>query len=443
MNAFARTQATWRRLFTQAGFPSYFTGMFVSLFGTGLNFAGVTLYVLAKTGSTVQVSFTVILLTLPRLVVPLFGGVLTDRVDRRYLGIVLDLVRAAIVLSVAALAASGRLQLWQLYLMVLLLGVAFAVYWSASLALLQEIVPPPRLVGANAAVLVAVQGGMLAAGAVVGIIYDRAGIAPILAIDGATYVISAVCFYFLRSGYAPPRGAARPAPMGATVEAAASIEERAMLALDSSEPAAAVLADIREGLRYLRSQPAVLALGLTYATMMAGVISANVIVVALSHNLLHAGATGYGFLQAGWAFGAVAGGLLALALPRRHPQGLLIVSLMVLAMGHALFPYAGVIVVAVAMNTLFGACRAVGAVLTQSSILKVVPQHLMGRTQSAFAVIATLLQIVMSFILGWLAEHAGLEMAFLLLGLLYGMAALAALRATNLEDPGTNPIAAD
>jgi MFS family permease len=121
----------------------------------------------------------------------------------------------------------------------------------------------------------------------------------------------------------------------------------------------------------------------------------------------------------------------------------LIVSLMVLAMGHALFPYAGVIVVAVAMNMLFGACRAVGAVLTQSSILKIVPRHLMGRTQSAFAVIATLLQIVMSFILGWLAEHAGLEMAFLLLGLLYGMAALAALRATNLEDPGTNPIAAD
>ena len=80
MSPFTRTQATWKRLFAQAGFPSYFTGMFVSLFGTGLNFAGVTLYVLAKTGSTVQVSFTVILLTLPRLVVPL----LRRRADRSY-----------------------------------------------------------------------------------------------------------------------------------------------------------------------------------------------------------------------------------------------------------------------------------------------------------------------------------------------------------------------
>jgi MFS family permease len=429
MNAFARTQATWRRLFSQAGFPAYFTGMFVSLFGTGLNFAGVTLYVLDRTDSTVQVSFTVILLTLPRLIVPLFGGVLADRVDRRYLGIALDLLRAVIVLGTAALAFTGRLELWQLYLMVLLLGTAFAVYWSTSLALLQEIVPPLHLVGANAAVLVAVQGGMLAAGTVVGFLYDHAGLAPILAIDGATYVISALCFYRMRSGYASPHDAPGAA------EADAKIAERAILALDASEQSPAVLADISEGLRYLRAQPAVLALGLTNAAMMAGVISANVIVVALANDLLHAGARGYGFLQAGWALGAVAGGLTALSLPRRRPRGLLIAALAVLAAGHALFPFAGVIAVAVAMNALFGACRAVGSVLTQSSILKIVPQHLMGRTQSAFAVIATLLQIVVSFTLGWLAEHASLQIAFLLLGLLYGTAVLAAIRATALDNP--------
>ena len=84
------------------------------------------------------------------------------------------------------------------------------------------------------------------------------------------------------------------------------------------------------------------------------------------------------------------------------------------------------------MNAIFGACRAVGAVLTQSSILTVVPRRLMGRTQSAFAVIATLLQVVMSFALGWLAEHAGLQIAFLVLGLVYGAAVIAALRAREL-----------
>src|SRR5437016_5176098 len=200
----------WQSLFCNRGFPFYFAAMFVSLFGTGMNFAGVTLYVLAKTHSTVQVSLTVILLTLPRLIVPPLGGVLTDRVDRRYLSIVLDLGRAAIVVLTALLAWRGTLELWQLYGMILLLGVGFAIYWSSSLALLQEVIPPPQLVSANSAVLIAVQGGMLAAGGLVGFVYERAGLAGILAIDGATYVLSALCFYLLRRGYLPPQISAPP-----------------------------------------------------------------------------------------------------------------------------------------------------------------------------------------------------------------------------------------
>jgi hypothetical protein len=139
----------------------------------------------------------------------------------------------------------------------------------------------------------------------------------------------------------------------------------------------------------------------------------------------------------------VAGGLAALALPRQRRQGLLIGVLAILGVGHALFPYADWLVIAIAMNAIFGACRAVGAVLTQSSILRVVPRHLMGRTQSAFALIATMLQIVTSFALGWLAEHTSLEIAFTLLGLLYGMAGVAAVRASSVEVPRTSSSVAD
>src|SRR5665213_3786125 len=176
MDSPSRFGPRWRLLFSTPGFTCYFCGMFISLFGTGMNFAGVTLYVLGKTHSTVQVSFTVILLTLPRLVVPPFGGVLTDRVDRRYVSIALDLARAAVVLITAVLAWQGRLELWQLYGMVLLLGAGFAIYWSASLALLQELIPVAQLVSANSAILNAVQGGMLAAGALVGLVYERTGL---------------------------------------------------------------------------------------------------------------------------------------------------------------------------------------------------------------------------------------------------------------------------
>lgn len=432
MTSLQAPKASWKGLFSNPGFTFYFAAMFVSLFGTGMNFAGVTLYVLAKTHSTVQVSLTVILLTLPRLLVPPLGGVLTDRVDRRYLSIILDLGRAAIVVAAALLAWRGRLELWQLYGMVLLLGVGFAIYWSSSLALLQEVIPPPQLVGANSAVLIAVQGGMLAAGGLVGLVYERAGLAGILAIDGATYILSAMCIYLLRRGYFAPQLSSSPALFSSADFGARQA---------AREPG--VLADIHEGLNYLRTQPAILALGLTYACMMAGVISANVLVVALANNLLHVGARGYGFIESGWALGAVIGAFAAAPLSHRRPFQVLVTALSLLALGHALFPYAGFLGVAILMNAVFGACRGIGAVLTQSSILASVPNRLMGRTQSAFAFMATTLQIVMSFALGWLAEHTGLQLAFLLLGAIYGAALLAALRIRTLSPlPATEPTAA-
>ncbi|HEX9760509.1 MAG TPA: MFS transporter, partial [Candidatus Acidoferrales bacterium] len=173
-----------------------------------------------------------------------------------------------------------------------------------------------------------------------------------------------------------------------------------------------------------------------YACMMAGVISANVVIVVLARDVLDAGPRGFGFLNAGWALGAVVGGVATGALVRRfRPVPVLITALATLAIGHTLFPYARYLALAVAMHAVFGACRAVGGVLTQSSIMTTVPRRLMGRTQSAFSVMSTLLQVVMSFSLGLLAEHVSVPIAFLALGVLYGMATLAAAHARSLLRP--------
>ena len=127
----------WKALFRVPGFPYFFVAMLVSLFGTGMNFAGVTWYVLGATHSTVKVSLIVILVTLPGLVVPPFGGVLIDRVDRRRLAITLDFARSALVLGIAALAVTHRLELSGIYWMELLLGMGFAIYWSTTNSLVQ------------------------------------------------------------------------------------------------------------------------------------------------------------------------------------------------------------------------------------------------------------------------------------------------------------------
>ena len=430
----------WGRLFRKPGFPFLFAAMFVSVFGTGLDFARTTWYGQAPTNSTVKTALITVLVTLPGLIVPPFGGVLIERVDRRYLSIALDFVRAAVVLTGAALLWFAGAGIGTVYLMVLLLGAGFSIYWSTTHALLQEVIGRKELVAANAAMLIAVQGGMLSAGALAGFLYEHIHLHGILSIDGVTYLVSALCLLHLRKGYlAPhrePETGMEPQPTELTEEAAwpPSTGEEALLMTPEPEAARGFFHDLKEGLSYLRGQPRVFALGLTYACMMAGVLSSNVMVAALSMYVLHAGAKGFGFMESGWAFGAVVGGFSTGLMMRKFPATkVLLISLGTLAVGNALFPYAKWLWLAVAMNALFGGCRALGGVLTQSSIMTTVPRRLMGRTQSAFSVIATVMQMAMSFTVGALAEHASLGIAFVVLGALYGLAFISGARAVGMK----------
>src|ERR1700739_282716 len=176
----------WRLIWAQRGFRFFFLAMVVSLFGSGMNFSGCSWYSLAATHSTVKVSLQVIVMTVPGLFVPFLGGVLIDRLDRRYLGVLLDLVRGCFVLATAYIAWRGQLQLWHLYAMTLITGTGSAMYWATVNALVQEVIPSSQFTGGNSAVVVGVQSGMLLAGSFVGFMYNTAGIAGILAIDGAT-----------------------------------------------------------------------------------------------------------------------------------------------------------------------------------------------------------------------------------------------------------------
>src|SRR5215467_6989248 len=95
------TRVNWKLIWAQRGFRYFFVAMFVSLFGSGMNFVAVSWFILAATHSTLKVSLQVIVVTLPGLLVPFLGGVLIDRLDRRYLGVLLDVAQGVAVLATA------------------------------------------------------------------------------------------------------------------------------------------------------------------------------------------------------------------------------------------------------------------------------------------------------------------------------------------------------
>ena len=428
------TRVDWTLIWAQRGFRYFFLAMFVSLFGSGLNFTAVSWYILSSTHSTIQVSLQVIVVTLPGLLVPFLGGVLIDRLDRRYLGVLLDFARGVVVLCAAFVAWRGHLELWHLYAMTMITGMGSAMYWANVNALVQEVIPASQFTGANAAVLIGVQSGMLMAGAFVGFIYDTAGIAGILAIDGATYFVSAYCLYQLRRGYVSPRQRqAYPREYSDATEATAqALESGENPEVAEAGLSLAVYADLKEGFAYLKQQPQVRALGITHAAMMAGVVSANVVLVALANDVLHAGARGLGFLEAGWAVGAITGGLIASQLPQGVRMTLYVAAIAGLSTGHFVIPFVSFLAGAVTLQAIFGFCRAVSGVVAQSSLMSIVPRHFMGRTQSAIAILTTVLQLLMSFSLGWVAQRINILAGFALLGVMYGAAGYFATRARQL-----------
>jgi MFS family permease len=157
--------------------------------------------------------------------------------------------------------------------------------------------------------------------------------------------------------------------------------------------------------------------------MMTGVV----VTAPLSDNVFHAGAVGYGWLNAGWGTGAFLSALYAPQLiasvgSRRSialSMGLLSISMIVA-------PLSPWLAVAVAIYAIMGSGRGVSGVAMNTSIMEQVPQHFMGRVQNTFYFAGTLLQIVLGFLVGAVAQW-NLVAGFSIIGMVYAVAFISAI----------------
>lgn len=311
----------------------------------------------------------------------------------------------------AILAFEHRVQVWQLYLMNTLVAAGFWMFWPTITALIQELTPEGEFLQSNSFLLAGVQGGFLIAGAIVGFIYDHVGLGGVLMLDVSTYVVSFLCYFAVRKGR---HVVIRPQELRADIVAAESQFER-------------FWHEMREGLQFLRGHRAVVLLGISWALFLGAMITGVVVTPSLSDRVFHAGATGYGWLNAGWGSGAFvstlyAPQLIALLGGRRS----IAFSMAILAVCVAFAPISGALVLAIATYFLMGSARGVGGVAMNASLMEMVPQHLMGRVQNAFYFAGTFLQLVLAILVGAVAQKVSLVIAFAILGSVYGLSFVAA-----------------
>ena len=119
----------------------YLVGQALSIFGDIALWLAAGIWVKTLTGSTGAAGLVFFALSLPQLLAPL-AGLLVDRVRRRPLLIVTNLVTGTAVL--ALLGVGDRGQVWLIYLVMVVYGAAYAVLGSGQSALLTML--PPVLV---------------------------------------------------------------------------------------------------------------------------------------------------------------------------------------------------------------------------------------------------------------------------------------------------------
>src|ERR1700683_539164 len=388
-----------------------FAANVISMLGSGMNSAAVAWYILQATHSETALGTFAVLQTVPAMLMLPFTGVIIDREDRRRLVMWLDAVRGIVIAVVGGVGFHDRARVRELYLMNTLVAAGFWMFWPTITALIQELTPEGQFVQSNTFLLAGVQGGWLIAGALVGFMYNHIGLGGVLLIDVSTYVVSFLCYFAVRKGR---HVVLRPEELRADILAAETQFQR-------------FWRELREGLQFLRARRAVILLGVSWALFLGAMITGVVVTPSLSERVFHAGAVGYGWLNAGWGTGAFLSALYAPAvIAGLGGRRSVAFSMAIIAATMVCAPVSHWLVAAILLYAVMGSARGVGGIAINTNLMEMVPNHLMGRVQNTFYFFGTFLQLVLALVVRAVAHKVSLVAAFAILACVYGLSFIAA-----------------
>jgi MFS family permease len=173
-------------------FRRLWIGMTASLIGDGVFLVAMAWQVYELSNAPAALSMVGIAMTVPTIVLLLFGGAVSDRVERRRVLIASDAVRGVAVAVMAALSLTGSLELWHMMALVACYGAGTAFFGPAFDAIVPDLLPQSELAQANALDQFVRPIAFRLAGPMLGgwmIAVSDAGTA--FALDGVTFAVSA------------------------------------------------------------------------------------------------------------------------------------------------------------------------------------------------------------------------------------------------------------
>lgn len=172
-------------------FTIIWIGQIVSLLGSGLTSFALGIWVLQKTGSVTQFTLLAVIAGLPGLLMSPLAGAIVDRFNRKMILIVTDVIVGIFTLVIAALLYYDALEVWHIYVSVVLSAIFASFQWPAFVASLSLIVQPKDYVKVNGMLQFGRAGTTIAAPGIAGFLMFTFDIWVVLAIDVASFLFAA------------------------------------------------------------------------------------------------------------------------------------------------------------------------------------------------------------------------------------------------------------
>lgn len=269
-------------------------GQIVSEIGDNFNNIAVFALAMDLTHSGMVVTGVLLARAVPAVTIGPMAGVLLDRFDRKRIMIASDIVRAFVALGFILAVTSHRI--WVLYAFSALLMAASPFFTAGRSSILPTIASPEEIHTANS-LTQTTQWMTLTVGTFLGATVVAMGYKWAFVFNALSFVFSAWCISHLRA----------PGPEGFHGERHVRSGDVSMRPWD----------EYREGLRYMRSVPLILAIALLSVGWATGGGAAQILFTLFGEVVFNRGASGIGMIWGCAGMGLLCGGVFANWLGRR------------------------------------------------------------------------------------------------------------------------------
>ncbi|TMC44532.1 MAG: MFS transporter [Chloroflexi bacterium] len=384
-------------------FRRLWIGQGVSYFGDMMNTTGLAIMLFVVTRSPVMVALGLIAKAVPTIMFGLLAGPLVDRFNRQRVMVLADLARALLTVTIPFWALNW---LPGVFIAVFLIAIASTFFNPAKQAIIPNLVPERLLVRANSLVQSSERTMELVGYALAGVLAATISWVPLFLIDAATYLFSAATL------------------LGVPDSIRSARQKQVTLSRD-----------IADGMRFIVRSPVLRSImALTAMTgLFAGMTFPTLVVLA--YGALHAGASGYGVLEAVIGGGAILGAMASPQLMARYRAGVLIlIGVAGFGLSYALTGLLQSFLFAFVFLFACGVASTIYYVPLISITQREAPDYIRGRVMASRFLLAQAGLLGGMAISGPLTARLGAPLVFVTAGTLLVAAAIVAFAFRDLRD---------